>query len=90
MSTREKAYNILNQFSEEELERFVAYFSIIYPMSDDSAANEKQSYHEIGTVVDDMAERRAAFERMEKVCRPMPGLDEKKALAEYREEKYGK
>ena len=33
MSTREKAYNILNQFSEEELERFVAYFSIIYPLS---------------------------------------------------------
>ncbi len=39
---------------------------------------------------DDMAERRAAFERLEKLRRPMQELDEKKELAEYREEKYGK
>ena len=39
---------------------------------------------------DDMAVRRAAFERLEKMCRPMPGLDPEKELAEYREEKYGK
>ena len=39
---------------------------------------------------DDLTERRAAFERMEKLCRYIPELDEKKELAEYREEKYGK
>ena len=38
---------------------------------------------------DDMQKRRAAFERMEKLCRYIPNLDEKKALEEYREEKYG-
>ena len=39
---------------------------------------------------DDVAERIASFEEMEKLCRYIPDLDEKRALDEYREEKYGK
>ncbi len=38
---------------------------------------------------DDATERREAFERWEKTCRYIPDLNEKKELAEYREEKYG-
>ena len=72
MSTREIAYSIFEQLSEEELMRFIALFGKAY-----QAPN------------DDMAERRAAFERMKSIIRPIPGLDEKKELAEYREEKYG-
>ena len=75
MSTKEIAYSILEQLSEEQLKGFIALFSGVYPNKDDN---------------DDMAERRAAFERLEKMCRPIPDLDEKKELAEYREEKYGR
>ena len=37
----------------------------------------------------DLQERRAAFERLEQLCRPIPDLDEEKELAEWREEKFG-
>ena len=72
MSTKEIAYSIFEQLSEEELKGFIALFKKAYPSQND-----------------DMAERRAAFERMKSIIRPIPGLDEKKELAEYREEKYG-
>lgn len=39
---------------------------------------------------DDINECLKAFERMKEVCRYIPELDEKKELAEYREEKYSK
>ena len=43
MSTKEMAYNILNQFSEEELKRFVAYFGVIYPIQkQETELTEKQ------------------------------------------------
>lgn len=38
---------------------------------------------------EDMRERRAAFERLERMVRPIPDLDEKKELAAWREEKFG-
>ena len=72
MSTREIAYSIFEQLTEEELKGFVALFQRVHPPK-----------------TDDAAERRAAFERLEKMRRPIPNLDEKKELAEYREEKYG-
>ena len=74
MSTKEIAYSIFEQLTEEELQGFVALFRKLHPPKTD----------------DDITERRAAFERLEKLCRPIPDLDEKKELAEYREEKYGK
>lgn len=75
MSTKEMAYSILEKFSEEELERFVAYFGIIYPVSD---------------AKEELTEKQKAFQQLESIIRNIPDLDEKKELAEYREEKYGK
>ena len=75
MSTKEIAYSIFEQLTEEELQGFVALFRRVHPPKTDD---------------DDIAERRAIFEELEKMRRPMPDLDEKKELAEYREEKYGK
>ena len=75
MSTKEMAYSIFEQLTEEELQGFVALFRRVHPPKTDD---------------DDIAERRAAFEELEKMRRPMPDLDEKKELAEYREEKYGR
>ena len=75
MSTKEIAYSILERLSEEQLKGFIALFSGVYPDKDDNDAQ---------------ARRDEAFQRLEKMRRPMPNLDEKKELAEYREEKYGK
>ena len=72
VSTRDIAFSIFQQLSEDELKGFIALFRKAYPPKNDN-----------------MAERRAAFERMKRVCRSIPGLDEEKELAEYREEKYG-
>ena len=38
---------------------------------------------------DDMQARRAAFQRLESMIKHVPGLDEKKELASWREEKFG-
>ena len=86
MSTREIAYSIFNQFDEEALQGFIAFFSKFYPPKIDTKAD----YSEFGNTTDNMEERRAAFERLEKMCRHIPDIDEKKELAEYREEKYSK
>ena len=72
MSTREMAYSIFEQLTDEELQGFIALFRRAFP-----------------PMSDDVTERREAFERLEKMCRYIPDLDEKKELAEYREEKYG-
>ena len=72
MSTREIAYSIF----ETAFRRGVT--GIYCPIPQNLYPPKK----------DDMAERRAAFERMKGVCRYIPALDEKKELAEYREEKY--
>ena len=89
MSTIEIAHSILNRFSEEELNRFIAYFGIIYPVSDTDEIKETSDFPEFEAPTDDITERRAAFERIEQLRRPMPDLDEKSELASYREEKYG-
>ena len=74
MSTREIAYSIIDQFTEEELEKFVAKYRKEPPKSEE----------------EDLRERRKAFEELEKLRRYIPDLDEKKELDEYRMEKYGK
>lgn len=73
MSTREIAYSIFEQLTEEELQGFIALFRRAYPPK-----------------TEDRDTRREAFARLEQMCRPMPELDEKRELAAYREEKYGK
>ena len=74
MSTREMALRLFNRLSEKQLEGFIALFSAM----DDPSAQDA-----------DLVKRRALFAEMGKLRRPMPGLDEKKELAEYRKEKYG-
>lgn len=81
MSTKEMAYSIIDQLGEEELQCFITLFRRLYPPKE----NLENGKHEH----DEMAERRAAFERMKNACRYIPNLDEKQELAAYREEKYG-
>ena len=71
MSTKEMAYSIIEQLTEEELQGFIALFKRLFQPKDD------------------MEERKAAFERLEKSCRYIPDIDDDKELAEYREKKYG-
>ena len=40
-------------------------------------------------ISDDVTDRREAFERLEKMCKGIPDIDEKKELGEHRDEKYG-
>ena len=75
MSTRELAHNILEQLTEEQLKGFIALFGGMYQASDNGG---------------DRARREEAFRRLESMRRSIPDLDEKKTLAEYREEKYGR
>lgn len=73
MSNREIAINILNQFSDDELDRFIAYFGIIYPVKQGDGLTDKQR----------------ALKELGEMIRPIPDLDDEKELAAYREEKYG-
>ncbi|MCM1335389.1 MAG: hypothetical protein NC084_10910 [Bacteroides sp.] len=72
MSTREIAYSIFEQLSENELQGFIALFRKAYPPRKDEQARKK-----------------AAFVRLEQLCRYIPELDEDEELERYREEKYG-
>lgn len=74
MSTREIAYSIFEQLTEEQLKGFISLFSGIYQAKEDD---------------NDQARRDEAFKRLEAMRRKIPDFDEKKALAEYREEKFG-
>ena len=74
MSTKELAYSIIDQLTEEELEGFVALFRRVHPPETDS---------------DDQTRRDKAFKMLEGLRKNIPDFDEKKALAEYREEKFG-
>ncbi len=76
MSTKEMAYNIFQQLSEEQLKGFIALFKDFYTNSQ----TEEQL---------EIEKRREIFESLQKMCRPMPDLDYKKELESYREERYG-
>ena len=71
MSTRDLAYSIFQQMTEDELEGFIMMFKRTHP-----------------PITDDLRERKAIFDSMLKLCKPMPELDYEKELAKYREEKY--
>lgn len=76
MSKQEQALSILKRFSDEELDRFIAYFSIIYPVANDE---EK------------LTEKQKALREIQSIIHPSStDIDDKKELEEYREEKYGK
>ena len=74
MSTKEMAYSILEQLSEEQLKGFIALFSGVYPNKDDNDAQ---------------ARRDEAFRNLEALRISVPDFDEKKELDEYRKERFG-
>ena len=76
MSTRDVAYNIFQQLSEEQLKGFIAMFKDYFVNVQE---NEQQ----------ELEVRREIFESIQKICKPMPDLDYDKELEKYREEKYG-
>ena len=75
MSTRELAHSILEQLTEEQLKGFIALFGGMYRVPDSGNDRER---------------REEAFRRLESMRRSIPDFDEKKALEEYREEKFGR
>ncbi len=93
MSTKEIAYSIFEQLDEDELEGFIALFHKLHPPKTQENSEKRSpkntAFREITSPTENMEERRAAFERIEKLRRPIPDLDEKKELAEYREERFG-
>ena len=74
MSTKEMAYSILEQLSEEQLKGFIALFSGVYPNKDDNDAQ---------------ARRDEAFRNLEALRISVSDFDEKKELDEYRKERFG-
>ena len=76
MSTREMAYSIFKQLSEQQLKGFIAMFEDYYVKTPNDDQRE-------------LEERREIFESLQKLCRPMPDLDYSKELESYSEEKYG-
>lgn len=78
MSTREIAYEIVNRLNEKQLKDFIAAFG----KYGGNVIEEKPTDAEIN-------ERLAALKELEEMLKEAPDLDYDKALAEYREEKYG-
>lgn len=73
MNTRELAYSIFEQLTDEELEGFVALFRRIHPPKVEDIDQKK---------------RDEAFNTLESLRKSVSDFDEKKALAEYRKEKF--
>ena len=74
MVLRQNAYSLLEKMPDEKLERLIRIM-------------KEMGEEDIYKV--DMAARQAAFDRLMELRRPIPDLDDKKELAEWREEKYG-
>lgn len=66
--------------------REIAY-SIFEQLTEEELALFRRAYP---PKIEDRDTHTKAFARLEQMCRLMPDLDEKRELAEYREEKYGK
>lgn len=73
MSTRELAYSIFQQLTDEQLEGFVALFGNLYPTKTDVSSEQKTAFERLQGMI-----RPGTHD-----------IDEKKELEEYRKEKYG-
>ena len=71
---REDAISLLDEMSEEKL---MVLVKIMRNMNKKPLPAHKRG------------ENSEAFRRLEQLCLPIPNLDEKKELAEWREEKFG-
>ena len=70
---RQDAYSLLERMPDEKLMIVIQFMRSI----NEPAPRKKRG------------ENSEAFKRLEQLCRPIPGLDEEKELAEWREEKFG-
>lgn len=77
MSTKERVLRIIDNWTEKQLEGFLFMFG-----ADVSDVSETDSVSD--------TERDLAFQELMEMITPIPGLDDEKELAEYREEKYGR
>lgn len=73
MSTRELAYNIIQQMTDEQLEGFVALFGNLYPPKTDDRSEQNTAFERLQSMI-----RPGTHD-----------IDEKKELEEYMKEKYG-
>ena len=73
MSTREMAYSIFQQMTDEELEGFVALFRNVHPPKIGDNSDKKTAFERLQSMI-----RPGTHD-----------IDEKKELEEYRKEKYG-
>ena len=73
---RQSAFSLLEILPEEQLAAVVGFMERI--------KGKAQTQPD-----DDMQERRAAFEMLERMVKSVPDLDEEKELAAWREEKFG-
>ena len=72
MTTKEQAYIIIEQLSDEQLKEFVSKYSKLLPTK---TAHNRFSKEE-------------AFATMQKLKRSIPDLDEKKEIEEYRAKRH--
>ena len=87
MSSFEMAHQIVNQMNDEQLQGFILLFGGLVRSTKDFLLEEKSSAFEQERL--DLEERKKAFETLEKLCRHIPDIDEKKELEEYRTQRYG-
>lgn len=73
MSTKELAYSIFQQMTDEELEGFVALFRNIHPPKKIDVGEKKSAFERLQSMIKPGTH----------------DIDEKKELEEYRKEKYG-
>lgn len=76
MSTKERVLRIIDNWTEKQLEGFLFMFEAdaLEDSKTDNGSETKSS---------------SAFQELMGMITPIPGLDDEKELAEYREEKYG-
>lgn len=74
LSTREKAFNILQQLNEVQLQGFVSMFSVYFRDSSES---------------DGKSTKEKALRELNGMLRPINDIDYEKELASYRNERYG-
>ena len=94
MSTREIAMSLFDRLTEQDMHLFIELFGRYYHLpqavSDEGHTVPEDKNMTASPEEDaDISARLTALERMKKMSRYIPDLDEKKELAEYREEKYG-
>lgn len=91
MSTREMAYEIVDQFTEEQLQAFL----VLYGKGSTTFRRERdpekvKALEELDAIVEAANARNEAFQQIMQMRKEVPDFDEKAELAAYREEKYGK